>query len=222
VNRQFRILVATLSVGSLLLLGCSVGASSDDEPPVTSQQPIVAPPSPNETEENGAKVAPVRRVLSASWATSYESVAAVTAASDAVVIGTVSREIATENDTSRAGAVTATVVFTDFEISVTEVLKGNVPDFIVLHQTGGRAGDVLYEIDDDPLLEIGASYLLFLKLGASGRFHVAGGPDGRLLVESGSASSLSAVHPEAEIDDLEIKQESLAALRTQIRAALAQ
>jgi hypothetical protein len=143
-----------------------------------------------------------RRVFSASWEESYRSLDQLTSAAEFIVVGTVKAEATTDREDFRAGDLEGGVlVFTDFGFQVTEVLKGAInAESIIVHQTGGRDHGVLMEAEDDPLLEVGAEYVLYLHFDeVGGRYFVVGGPDGRLVVEDGKASSLSQAFPDREI-----------------------
>lgn len=52
---------------------------------------------------------------------------------------------------------------------------------------------------------------------ASGTYATLGGPQGRLVIEGGNASSLSAIHPGRQIVDLDVRRVDLAALVAEIR-----
>jgi hypothetical protein len=114
------------------------------------------------------------------------------------------------------------LIFTDFTVDVTTSLKGDlVPgSSIVVEQTGGydATAKQTFEIEDDPLFEVGSQYLLFLQYdGANNRYHVVGGPQGRLVVAGAKVSSLSTIYPDRNIGDLDIKGVLLDDLKAQLR-----
>lgn len=161
-----------------------------------------------------------RRVFSASWEESYRSLDQLTSAAEFIVVGTVKAEATTDREDFRAGDLEGGVlVFTDFGFQVTEVLKGAInAESIIVHQTGGRDHGVLMEAEDDPLLEVGAEYVLYLHFDeVGGRYFVVGGPDGRLVVEDGKASSLSQAFPDREISDLYLQGMPVSQLRAAAR-----
>lgn len=160
---------------------------------------------------------PVR--ISASWAMSYDSVGSIAEAADVIVVGTVTGIDSVTDDRRQAGAVDAPLVFTDFRIRVDETLKGSTAGTLLVHQTGGISGDAIVEIEDDPLLQAGEQYVLFLLNGPGGTFMVAGGPDGRLVVDDGRTSSLSARFAERGINDLGLDGVPLREVRDAIAAA---
>ena len=62
---------------------------------------------------------------------------------------------------------------------------------IVIHQEGGLVNGVLYQADDDPLLQVGEETILFLHQYAPGQFFVQGGPSGRFKVSNGAVTPIS-------------------------------
>lgn len=151
---------------------------------------------------------------------SYDSVAAISRDADLIVVATVVGIGDVTTDSRIAGNVTATITFTDFELSSEETLKGAVQSGnVIVRQTGNRAGTKIVEVRDDPLMEVGARYLLFLKSGSPGKYFVAGGPDGRMVVESGLVYSLSAKYPAAGIDDVAVVAQPLDAVKALVAAA---
>jgi hypothetical protein len=146
---------------------------------------------------------------SASWALGYDTIPDLAKASDLVVVGTVGN-----HDQFAADKL----LFTDFTVNVVSVVKGDVGPSIVVMQTGGiDSQGRLHEIDDDPMFADGATYLLFLRKDPnSAKYYVAGGPDGRFLVEAGQIRSLSAVYPERNIVDTGIDKIALGAASRQV------
>lgn len=110
-------------------------------------------------------------------------------------------------------------MFTDFQLAVEQTLKGSAESStIIVHQTGGRDGATILEVQDDPLLEVGARYLLFLRRVSPGRYAVKAGPVGRLLVEGGEVVSLSARYPDRGIADLGIRRQALSEIKSAVVA----
>jgi hypothetical protein len=162
------------------------------------------------------------RYTQASWAHHFEDVAGLTTAADLVVVGTVAGIEGANADTTTAGAVTSTLRFTDFVVDVHDVFAGTATDDqITIHQTGGQDADgVRTEIMDDPLLEIGETYIFFMRTDpASHRYVILGGPQGRLMVTSGGrASSLSEIYTDRGISDLGLRNVPLAKIASDVRA----
>lgn len=207
------------------ILSLSLGCTDDAEPAGGTAGNVPAAPA---ASIEGAKPAadapmptaaltPVR--FSASWAMSYDSVGSIAEAADVIVVGTVTGVDGVTEDRRQAGAVDASLVFTDFRIRVDETLKGSTAGTLLVHQTGGISGDTIVEIEDDPLLQAGEQYVLFLLNGSGGTFMVAGGPDGRLVVDDGRTSSLSARFAGRGINDLGLDNVPLSEVRDAIAAA---
>ncbi len=78
----------------------------------------------------------------------------------------------------------------------------------------------VFEVSDDPLFEVGTTYLLFLEESRSaGVYFVAGGPQGRFLVVNEQATSLSRLYPARHVQDLGLDHAPLAAIVQQMHAA---
>ena len=147
------------------------------------------------------------RYVEVSWAVGYRTLASLASASVAIIDGTVTGLARKTVDRHTVGDLEASLLFSDYEFEVASILKGNVvQDKIMIHQTGGTTDGFTVEVRDDPLLEVGARYILFLR--SDGELFVTlGGPAGRLVVENGLVKSLSEAYPERGItSDLQIKE----------------
>lgn len=78
----------------------------------------------------------------------------------------------------------------------------------------------MMEVFDDPLLEVGARYLLFLRRVSTGQYAVKAGPVGRLVVEGGQVFSLSVRYPDRGISDLGIPGQAVAQVKGAVAAAV--
>lgn len=145
------------------------------------------------------------RYVEVSWAVGYRTLDSLASASVAIIDGTVTGLARTTVDRQTVGDLESSLSFSDYEFEVASILKGNVvQDTIMIHQTGGTTDGFTVEVRDDPLFEVGARYILFLR--SDGELFVTlGGPAGRLVVENGLVKSLSEAYPEREISDLQIK-----------------
>jgi hypothetical protein len=83
---------------------------------------------------------------------------------------------------------------------------------IVIHQEGGLVNGVLYQTDDDPLLQVGEETILFLHQYAPGQYFVQGGPSGRFKVNNGTVTPISS-------DGMPLPRTGLNSFRTQITKA---
>jgi len=66
------------------------------------------------------------------------------------------------------------VVRTHYQLSISEIWKGEVGTQIDVYVPGGRAGGVRELVPGAPVLEIGKEYVVFLWIGPSGRPQVIG------------------------------------------------
>lgn len=127
--------------------------------------------------------------VDASWADGYPTVSAMTAHADLVISGTIgrvqSRGRFTNASANTAGAPAAGVPYTQYWVSVAEIIKGRSPSRLTIRQTGGRAADgSTVVVEDDPLLVPGQRAILFLKRFGPGQYFIMGGPAGRFPISS--------------------------------------
>lgn len=120
--------------------------------------------------------------MDASWARGFDTLKRAKYASDGVVLGTITARAQVQRD--KVG-----IVYTDFAFHIDRVMwdphhKLGSPN-IMLHQTGGVINTTRFEIDDDPLFQIGEQAILFLVVYSPGHAYVNGGPTGRFLVQHG-------------------------------------
>ena len=127
--------------------------------------------------------------LDASWAKLYHSFPDLKHDADLAVQGTVTQVLQTVSPTD------GTPPSTDFLFTVSRVLQdpahrlqGNT---LTLHQTGGRVGNTLYQVDDDPLFQVGEQSILFLHEYQPGFYFVIGGPSGRFVIQSGAVKPIN-------------------------------
>lgn len=154
----------------------------------------------------------------ASWPTYYGSIAALTADAPLVVVGAVTGVANATAVEQSAGAVTASLIFTDVTVRIDRVLRGTAPGATVqVRQTGGTANGTRLEVADDPLLQVGDQYVLFLRPGGADTYAVVGGPQGRLVLRNGRVSSLSTVYPRRRIFDLGLENTPLTEIAAAVR-----
>jgi hypothetical protein len=128
------------------------------------------------------------RVVSMSWAWSYGSIGEIGAASDLVVVGTVSGVIRVDHITGEGLPQTV------FSVHVERTLKGEpgAADLSVLQDGGQEAANTWAEAADFPLMATGDHVLLFLRpVSRNGTtvWAITGGPQGRLLVADGRVTT---------------------------------
>ena len=127
--------------------------------------------------------------LDASWAKIYHSFTDLKHDADLVVQGTVTRVLQTTAPTS------GTPPSTDFQFTVSRVLQDPAHRLqgttLTLHQTGAKVGNTLYQIDDDPLFQVGEQHILFLHEYQPGDYFVLGGPSGRFVIQNGAVKPIN-------------------------------
>ena len=116
-----------------------------------------------------------------SWAMSYNNMDELCSDSyvDIIAFGEIDRIISVESEMLWPER-NIYMYFTDFAFKIDRILKGKAVEEVVVHQTGAEDGKM--EISDDPLFKTGERYILFLHEYETGRYSVAGGPDGRFKV----------------------------------------
>jgi hypothetical protein len=121
--------------------------------------------------------------ISASWAVTYQDLKSLKQGSDVAVAGSIA-EVA---DVTQVGQGRGYVT-TDFVFSISKVIldpgqriKGSS---LTIHQMGGILGDTRYEVEDDPLFQVGEQLILFLHEYSPDHYYVAGGPTGRFEVHN--------------------------------------
>jgi hypothetical protein len=140
--------------------------------------------------------------LEASWSIGYHDLKSLKAASAVVIEGTISAVARVTLDTA------TNIPYTDFTVSIDKVVfdpQGRVHGATtIVHQTGGIVNGTLYQVDDDPLFQIGERVVLFLHEYDPGKYYVVGGPTGRFEVRLGIVSAAStggvALLPSTTID----------------------
>jgi len=148
---------------------------------------------------------PVSVTMHASWVGMFGSLEEGASKATLVVRGRVlgAPPPVAETMSDGAGRELVKYVLTFHRIHIEEVLAGSLSeDEIVVAQTGGLHRGVLVEVDDDPLFDLGQEYIFFLMPGGTGVYTTLGGPVGRLVVNGGRVSSLSAAYPARSIPDL--------------------
>ena len=163
--------VTSFLLGSLVLSLIALAGCSSSQPPQSSTNVHVVS-------------------LDASWAKLYHSFTDLKHAADLVVQGTVTQVRQTASPTD------GTPPSTDFLFTVSKVLQDPAHRLrgttLTLHQTGGRVGNTLYQVDDDPLFQTGEQSILFLHEYQPGFYFVIGGPSGRFVIQKGTVKPINA------------------------------
>lgn len=154
--------------------------------------------------------------ISASWAHYCASIAELSAASEAVVVGTVKRtaDAGRKPTSNRRDPGTP---YTDFEVNVERLVAGDVDSTVIVHQLGGDIAGTRWEFGSDPLFVVGERYLLFLKRSPDTGLYYVAGPGGRFVVtDDEKVFSLSLAYTDRAIQDLGLAGDSLDSVLAQV------
>jgi hypothetical protein len=124
----------------------------------------------------------------ASWSRLYHDLGSLKRASDLAVVGSItgiSRVI-----TDSKGIVSTLFIFSSNRVVWNPHHLAQHATFII-NQTGGIVHNVLYEIGDDPLFQVGEQAVLFLHQYKPGYFYVQGGPSGRFTIQNGMVKPIN-------------------------------
>lgn len=84
------------------------------------------------------------------------------------------------------------IPMTNYTVSIDTPIYGCEDGSTVnLIMTGGRNDGAVYEIADDPLMEIEDDYIVFARRNESGTYTILSGPQGRMTIDDGLVSSLN-------------------------------
>lgn len=85
---------------------------------------------------------------------------------------------------------------TKFGVVVEKTLKGPAADRLVVSQIGAKTKEAWFEVPENPLMQVGDRYILFLRTGVVSYQNqtqesvvLVGGPMGRFYIEGGSVRS---------------------------------
>jgi hypothetical protein len=136
-----------------------------------------------ERRATSAAAPPQKVMMAASWAEYYTSIAELKAHGDLAVVGTVST-IAPTVQPDRGPAYSMVTLSVERTLW-TRASTTATPATVTFKETGGTYDGVTYEIEDDPLYNVGDRVVMFFTEYSPGQYRVTGGPTGRFTV-SGS------------------------------------
>ncbi len=138
------------------------------------------------TERTAPSVAttPQKVVMEASWAEYYGSMAELKSHGDLAVVGTISAIAPTVQ--RERGPVFSMVTLTVARTLWTRSSTTATPATVTFEETGGTFNGVTYEIEDDPLYNVGDRLVMFFTEYSPGQYRVTGGPTGRFTVAGNS------------------------------------
>ncbi len=155
--------------------------------------PVLALPActraPAEVQPSAQASAPVRTApqvvkYGASWAQYCRSMKDLKGYADIAVMGVVS-EVAPAVQPTADGPVFSTVTLAVASMPWSRVLTTPMPETVSFVETGGTYQGVTYEVEDEPLLQVGDRVLIFFTEYSPGKYRVTGGPTGRFSVAGG-------------------------------------
>lgn len=113
----------------------------------------------------------------------------------------------------------------DYAFEVTEpIYNVEANQQIIVTQPGGfvemGGKTYLYTMLDDPLIEKGEEYMVFLKKTSRGVFMILGGPQGRFRIIDGKVYTLQHVDKKSNICLIDINGQSLSSFTEQVKNSL--
>lgn len=110
----------------------------------------------------------------------------------------------------RDSTVISGLPLTHFEVTVEQVLKGEIHpgDKIIIRQVGGTETNV--KIDSEVLMKPGETYVLFLEyVQDENLYGILGGPQGRFLIQDQTINSMDNVDPRTAWVQIKVKNETI-------------
>lgn len=123
-------------------------------------------------------------ILNASWAKSYASASELALDADSIVLGTVAGIEYQGPDPNDTSGSRFPIALTRFSLTVKAVIAGKPGAVIIVDQTGGIVNGQQETLEGDPLLTVGATYVLYLQRTADGSYYTVGGPQGTLVASA--------------------------------------
>jgi hypothetical protein len=120
--------------------------------------------------------------IGASWAKTYANPSELAADARLIVVGHVDAITFQGRDPHDNPQAKIPTPLTQFAVSVDRRLAGSSPNTITVNQTGGPVGGQIVSVEGDPLMVVGAKYVMYLDANDDGTYAVLGGPQGRLSV----------------------------------------
>jgi hypothetical protein len=126
---------------------------------------------------------PSQNHIDVSWA-AYQTLSSLKGNSTAIIVG---------NVTGINGTISGGIPYTDFSVAVEQSIKGSLtPKSTVIVRQLGNATTI---VEGEHLMTIGQQAVLFLTNAQSPNVkYIVGGPQGRFIVQNGTASSLDAIY----------------------------
>lgn len=134
-------------------------------------------------------------LMSASWSYNYSDLEELTQNSD--LIARISVEDASCYTTNQG------IPMTTYTVNIDLPIYGCMEDdSINLVMTGGPDDDVIFEIADDPLMNIDDDFIIFARQNDNGTYTILSGPQGRMSIENGLVSSLNVSNSQVRANNI--------------------
>ena len=210
-GRRF-MLAAIAIAGVVALLMLTRGSSSQTSGETGSPESLSTQVAPCPTASSSD-----HHWLLVSWAMGYGDIPSLTGDADLVALGKITGCPSVVSEEVGAPPVTSTLYTSYFSFEIESVLHGATSQStIVVVQMGGIVGGKTVEVFDDPLMQPGDRYVLFLREATAGRYAILG-LGARFVVQDERVSSLSSVYPDRGLSDTGIRDVALGAFLEQVR-----
>lgn len=128
--------------------------------------------------------APETILMTASWSYNYSDLEDLTQNSDLIALVSV--------DESNSYITDDGIPMTNYSVLIDTSIYGCSEDeTIEIVMTGGPKDGAIYEIADDPLMDIQDNFIVFARKNNDGTYTILSGSQGRMNVENGLVSSLN-------------------------------
>ena len=123
-------------------------------------------------------------LMTASWSYNYSNLEDLTQSSDLIALISV--------DDANSYITSDGIPITNYSVLITSSIYGCSEDEVIeVVMTGGPKDGAIYEIADDPLMEIQDDFIIFARKNDDGTYTILSGPQGRMSIKNGLVSSLN-------------------------------
>lgn len=131
-------------------------------------------------------------LMSASWSYNYSDLEDLTQNSDLIALVSV--------DDSTSYITPDGIPMTNYSVLITTSIYGCSEDEVIdIVMTGGPKDGAIYEIADDPLMNMQDNFIIFARENNDGTYTILSGPQGRMSVDNGLVSSLNVSNPQVRL-----------------------
>ena len=123
-------------------------------------------------------------LMTASWSYNYSNLEDLTQSSDLIALISV--------DDANSYITSDGIPMTNYSVLITSSIYGCSEDEVIeVVMTGGPKDGAIYEIADDPLMNVQDDFIIFARKNNDGTYTILSGPQGRMSIENGLVSSLN-------------------------------